>query len=378
MLFVSCPIGLETLLKQELHLLGIAAKKSQGGVQTQPTLKNLYTINYASRLSIRTLWPVHHFRIWKARNLYQQMRKIPWDQWLNHKQTFVLRATGKHSCFTNLQFACQLGKDAIADLFYDKYSERPSVDKTNPDLAIHLHFQNDSVIISLDASGFPLNQRGYRNENPSAAPLNESVAAAMVLFSGSQKAQTIFDPCCGSATLLIESAMAHCKIPPGYFRTEKQSWAFVKWACFDAKLFAQIRAHYDEQIRSSEQNYLGYEMDLDVAKNAQKIADVLSPWATINIMAKSCKEANNHELLQKPYTLLSNPPFGKRITLNSSTTGFIHELAKRANYTCLLTPDINVGYIQAKPSKQFSFMMSGQKTFMTLWSHSANERVEHR
>lgn len=217
--FVTCAQGLEKLLCQELEELGISGiKLGFKGVYVQEgTIEDVYHINYCSRIAGRVLVPIKHFRCRDRKVLYQNCAEIDWLSYIPKGKTFAIDANVKNPQLRNSLFAAQVMKDAICDQFREKFGERPNVDTRNPDIQLNLFIQNEEAIVSFDTSGVPLHKRGYRTENVQA-PIQESLAAALLRIAGYKGHENFCDPCCGSGTFLIEAAMIATITPPGFLR----------------------------------------------------------------------------------------------------------------------------------------------------------------
>ncbi len=240
--------GLEKVLAQELVNLGAANVQELNRAVLftgEPDL--LYLVNYCSRTALSILMPVAEFRIRSKEDLYNGGSKIDWERFMDPDDTFSIVPVINSPHFSHTGYAGLILKDAIADTFRKKSGRRPSVDTKDPRILINLHISNDLVTISIDSTVIPLFKRGYRQDQ-TAAPLNEVLAAGILLLSGWNASATLTDPMCGSGTIPIEAAMIACKIPPGKFR---KSFGFQKWKEYDDALFESIKLKEDSKIISS-------------------------------------------------------------------------------------------------------------------------------
>lgn len=299
--------GLEDVLAGELTSLG--ANDIQIGrrmVSFTGDKRLLYTANIHCRTALRILKPVYTFKAKNADEVYAEIKKFKWFDILTEKNTFAIDAVVFSSVFTHSKFVAYRVKDAIADYFMQRTGKRPSVSVANPDILINIHIAEDKCTVSLDSSGESLHKRGYRVAQ-TEAPLNEVLAAGMILKTGWKGECDFIDPMCGSGTLLIEAAMIAMNIPPGIYRN---GFAFEKWNDFDSELFDEI---YNDDSGEREFKHKIYGSDI------QAKAIVI---ATENI--KSAGVAKYIKLTTKPFQqythapaengiLVTNPPYGERI-----------------------------------------------------------------
>lgn len=218
--------GLEEVLSTELQSVGAKnIEKLNRAVAFEGSLETLYLSNYLCRTALRILIPIKTFQVRNQDELYREMMRIDWSQYLSATDTISIDSVANASAFTNSMFVSMKAKDAIVDQFRNKTGERPSVDTLSPDLRINIHIYKEDCTLSLDSSGNSLHKRGYRVES-NKAPLNEVLGAGLVLLSGWDKKKNLIDPMCGSGTLLTEACMYAKNIPPGYFRKE---FGFQRW-----------------------------------------------------------------------------------------------------------------------------------------------------
>ncbi|MDD2911047.1 MAG: THUMP domain-containing protein, partial [Petrimonas sp.] len=196
----------------------------------------MYKANVHCRTALRILKPIYNFKAENAGEVYDALKQLNWEDYLSLDKTFSIDAVVFSHIFNHSKFVAYKVKDAIADWFSERYEKRPSVSVTNPDIVFNIHIAHNKCTLSLDSSGESLHKRGYRIAQ-TEAPLNEVLAAGMILKSGWRGESTFVDPMCGSGTLLIEAAMIALGIPPGIHR---QSFGFEKWSDFDEDLFSDI------------------------------------------------------------------------------------------------------------------------------------------
>ncbi|MEG2045750.1 MAG: THUMP domain-containing protein, partial [Comamonas sp.] len=225
-LFLPCAAGVEGLLADEVHAITGASGQDllvgRGGVMLRGMWRDAMLLNLHSRLAQRVLIELSHSMYRNENDLYRAASEVAWEIWFSPKETFKIEVTSQHSPLTSLNFAALRVKDAIADRFREKrHGVRPSVETHHPDVRVHLHLTTDGATIYIDTSGEALFKRGWR-EDKGDAPLKETLAAAMIAASGwdphGDDPQPLYDPCCGSGTVLIEAAQMARKIPAGILR----------------------------------------------------------------------------------------------------------------------------------------------------------------
>src|SRR3712207_6790824 len=174
-------------------------------------------LNLHSRLAQRVLVQLSHTPYTDEQQLYEAASQVAWEAWFTTKQSFKIEVTAQHSPLKSLNFAALKIKDAVADRFRDKRGERPDVDTQWPDVRIYAHLTSQEATLYIDTSGEPLFKRGWR-EDKGEAPLKETLAAAVIAASGWDGTVPLYDPCCGSGTIVIEAAQVACNIAPGLLR----------------------------------------------------------------------------------------------------------------------------------------------------------------
>ena len=299
--------GLEKVLSEELVILGAGnVQIANRAVLFEGDMSLLYRANYSLRTALSVLMPVADFIIRSKDDLYKGGSKVEWDRFMDTDDTFSIMPVINSTHFVHTGYAALILKDAIADSFRNKTGRRPSVDTSNPRILINLHISNDLVTISLDSSVVPLFKRGYRQEQ-SVAPLNEVLAAGIILLSGWKVSAALTDPMCGSGTIPIEAGLIACKIPPGKFR---QFFGFQRWKDFDEDLFEKIKLECNSQIGVSPVKISGSDISgqtLQLAK-ANVVKAGLSDIIALKISDfKDLRSVDDHGFL------FLNPPYGQRI-----------------------------------------------------------------
>ena len=299
--------GLEKVLSDELIGLGAGnVQAANRAILFEGDKSLLYRVNYSVRTALSVLMPVADFRIRSKEDLYKGGSKIEWDRFMDTDDTFSIVPVINSLHFGHTGYAGLIIKDAIADYFRDKTGTRPSVDTTSPRLLINLHISNDNVTISLDSSVVPLYKRGYRQEQ-TVAPLNEVLAAGILLLSGWNVSSTLTDPMCGSGTIPIEAGLIASKIPPGKFR---QFFGFQKWKDFDEDLFEKIKLECNSQIGLSPVKIFGSDISEEALKFAK--ANVVRAGLSDVITLEKSDFKDLKSIDEHGYVFL-NPPYGQRI-----------------------------------------------------------------
>ncbi len=304
--------GLENVLADELRQLG--AENVEPGnrmVSFTGDLAMLYRANIGCRTALRILKPIYKFYAQDADELYNAVKDFAWDEYLSSSQTFSIDATVFSEKFRHSRFVTYRVKDAIADYFTEKYGKRPSIRLNNPDLVFDVHISDNEVTLSLDSSGESLHKRGYR-EAQTEAPINEVLAAGIILLTGWRGETDFVDPMCGSGTFLIEAALIAANINPGIFRS---SFAFERWPDFDQELFDEIY-NDDSKERPFEHKIYGSDISpkaIDIALRNIKSAAV-GKYVEVKAQPLQSIEHAPHE--GSGGILFTNPPYGERISVD--------------------------------------------------------------
>ena len=300
-------MGLENVLAEELIALG--ANNVQIGrrmVSFSGDKELMYRANFQLHTAIRILKPIATFKARSAEDMYEEVKKIDWSQYIEKGKTFSVDSVVYSDEFRNSRFVTYKVKDAIVDQFREKTGDRPNVSVTNPDIRLHIHIAEDEASLSLDSSGESLHRRGYRQESVEA-PLNEVLAAGMILMTGWKGETDFIDPMCGSGTLLVEAALIARNISPGVFRKE---FAFEKWPDFDADLFDMI---YNDDSQEKEFNHhiYGYDINIKAVNTARLNVRAAGLTKDITVEEQDFKDFTKPE--QKSI-MITNPPYGERIS----------------------------------------------------------------
>ena len=299
--------GLEEILAGELIALG--ANDVQIGrrmVSFTGDKELLYKANFHCRTALRVLKPIYHFKAKDADAVYKEVKKVSWENYISTDKTFAIDSVIYSDDFNHSKFVAYRTKDAIVDYFTDKYEKRPSVRVNKPDLYINIHISHNDCTLSIDSSGDSLHKRGYRIEQ-TEAPLNEVLAAGMLMKAGWKGETNFVDPMCGSGTLLIEAAMIALNIAPGIHRKE---FAFEKWVDFDQELFDRI---YNDDDNEREFSFKCYGSDISGAAIETARKNIRNAGLNKYIDLKELP-FQQYADVPRPGIMITNPPYGERIS----------------------------------------------------------------
>ena len=299
--------GLEEVLAKELTELGASNIEIGNRMVAFTGDKALmYKANFCLRTAIRILKPIKHFQANTADEVYDNVKAIAWEKYLDNTKSFAIDAVVFSNEFRHSKFVAYKVKDAIVDYFRDKTGERPSVRINTPDVLLNIHIAEDRCTLSLDSSGESLHRRGYRQEAVEA-PLNEVLAAGMILMTGWKGECDLIDPMCGSGTIPIEAALIARNIAPGVFRKE---FAFEKWVDFDQDLFDSI---YNDESQEREFNHKIYGYDNNPKANEIAVRNVKAAGLSKEIELK-LQPFQQFEQPKEKSIIITNPPYGERIS----------------------------------------------------------------
>ncbi len=299
--------GLEKVLARELEILGATnVVIANRAVMFNGDMELMYKVNYCSRTALSVLKQIADFRIRSVEDLYRNASKVSWSEFMDADNTFSVVPVVSSKIFGHTGYPGLVVKDAVADYFRKLTGRRPSVDAVDPMVVINLHISNDQVNISLDSSVIPLFRRGYRTEQ-GIAPLNEVLAAGILLIAGWDLSTPLLDPMCGSGTFSIEAGLMANRIPPGKFRS---FFGFTKWKDFDKSLLNKVKLESDNQLIKSTVKIL-----------ASDISELATGQARINIANAGLSELisvevsdfNNIKPIDTGGYIFMNPPYGKRL-----------------------------------------------------------------
>lgn len=300
--------GFEDILAKELTQLG--AMEVEKGVRNVSFVGDkgfMYKANLGLRTAIKILKPIHSFRVNREEDLYKNVKNMKWEDYLKPSGSLAVDATVHNSVFTHSQYTALKTKDAIVDRFRDQTGERPNVDLRFPDLKINVHIDRQRCTISLDTSGESLHRRGYKTAT-NIAPINEVLAAGLIIMSGWDGQTDFMDPMCGSGTMLAEAAMIACNIPPNLMRKE---FAFERWEDWDVDLFEKIEESLLKKTRDFHHKIIGYDKSPSaVAKAKENIKNAhLDEFVHIQHEDFFKTQKGGDEKLH----MVFNPPYGERL-----------------------------------------------------------------
>lgn len=304
--------GLEDILAEELRKLGASkVEKGTRNVTFEGDLGFMYKANLCCRTAIKILKPIAAFNIFTEEDLYKKVYEIPWEQYMDPKGSLAVDATVFSEKFTHSKYIALKTKDAIVDRFRDQSGERPDVDLDHPTLRINVHIDRNICTISLDSSGQSLHKRGYKVET-TFAPINEVLAAGIVMLAGWNGQCDLLDPMCGSGTILTEAAMIACNIPPNLNREE---FGFETWRDFDVDLYEVIEASALKKIRDFHFKVYGYDTDAMAVEKARSNVKSANLGDFIEIKKEdffTTKKEGDRYLY-----LVFNPPYDERLSIQN-------------------------------------------------------------
>lgn len=306
-LVATCSRGLEEVLAAELRGLGLeGVAAGRGFVGFTGGLRAVYEANLRLRTAARVVVPVVRGQVQGKKELYDLAATVPWHRFVQRGQTIGVEVAGRSHVFSNTNFAAQVVKDAVVDTIRSREGWRPSVDRSEPDMRLHLHLSDGLTTLSLDSTGEQLSHRGYRPRG-GPAPIAETLAAGILLLADYDGSQPLLDPLCGTGTFAAEAALIATRTPPGL----RREFAFESWAMHDLQLYQEIkreasRAHRDapapivardrdaRAVQATRRNLKAAWMDKWVEVEQRDALDLELPWSEGGI-------------------IVANPPYGKRV-----------------------------------------------------------------
>lgn len=320
--------GLEELGCEELRELG-AANVTPGhrGITFAADMATLYRINYRSRLLSRVLAPLITFDCHSTKYLYKTARSLPWTDLFGLENTFAVFAQVSGSAIRHSQYAGLCLKDAVADSFREEHGRRPDVDPKHPDVWLNLHVRNNRATISLDCSGGSLHRRGYRKEGVDA-PMQETVAAAIIRLTGWDGTTPLYDPMCGSGTLLCEAFMHAARIPAAFLRPR---FGFERLPEFDAGKWKMERKKADAAMRPVPADLIrGSDIEDEAVRAARRNLAALPEGGRIKVFRTDFRDIAD----LSNTTIVCNPPYGIRMKKDGDITAFVRELGDFLKQRC--------------------------------------------
>ena len=369
--------GFEDLLANELTQLG--AQKVKKGVRNVTFYGDtgfMYKCNLGLRTAIKILKPIASFKVVNEADLYDKIYKIKWEDYVDYKGTIAINSTVHSTVFNHSQYISLKAKDAIVDRFRALKGERPSIDLKFPDLKINIHIDKLFCNVSLDSSGESLHKRGYKTAT-NIAPINEVLAAGLIMLSGWDGQSDLLDPMCGSGTILIEAAMIACNIPPNLLRNE---FAFEKWTDWDVELFEKIENSLLEKTRDFHHNIYG----IDKAPSA--VTKAIENVKNANLESFISIRHDDYFKTSKSNTdflhIIFNPPYGERLEINMEELyGNIGNTLKR-NYSnsnaWFITSNVEaLKYVGLRPSRKIKlFNAKLESTFVKYEVYDGSKKAK--
>jgi putative N6-adenine-specific DNA methylase len=369
--------GFEDLLANELTQLG--AQKVKKGVRNVTFYGDkgfMYKCNLGLRTAIKILKPIASFKVVNEADLYDKIYKIKWEDYVDYKGTIAINSTVHSTVFNHSQYISLKAKDAIVDRFRALKGERPSIDLKFPDLKINIHIDKLFCNVSLDSSGESLHKRGYKTAT-NIAPINEVLAAGLIMLSGWDGQSDLLDPMCGSGTILIEAAMIACNIPPNLLRNE---FAFEKWTDWDVDLFEKIENSLLEKTRDFHHNIYGIDKAPSaVTKAIENVKNAnLESFISIRHEDYFKTSKSNTDFLH----IIFNPPYGERLEINMEELyGNIGNTLKR-NYSnsnaWFITSNVEaLKYVGLRPSRKIKlFNAKLESTFVKYEVYDGSKKAK--
>lgn len=303
----TCSRGLEEVLADELRALDVSGVSvGRGYVGFTGGLRAIYDANLRLRTAARVVVPVARGQARGQKELYEMAATVPWHRLVQRGQTIAIDVAGRASAFRNTNFAAQVVKDAVVDTIRQRQGWRPSVDRSQPDVRLHLHLSDGVTTVSLDSTGEQLSHRGYRPRG-GPAPLAETLAAGVLLLAGYDGSQPLLDPLCGTGTFSAEAALIATRTPPGL----RREFAFERWAMHDQRLFQEVTRTASHEHRDAPAPILARDRDERAVQAARR--NLKAAWMNRWVEVER-QDALNLEL---PWSsggiIVANPPYGKRV-----------------------------------------------------------------
>lgn len=322
--FATAAKGTEPLLRDELSELGVPrVRADRGGVHFGAESRDAYRACLWSRIAQRVLEPLAEFVCPDEDALYEGVKSIDWQRVLDPQRTLAVRAACRSSRLTHTQYIAQRTKDAVVDQLRERLGARPSVDRAAPDVQLFVHLVKDRATVYLDYSGDSLHEHGFR-ERQGAAPIKETLAAALARYSGWDRASPLVDPMCGSGTLLLEAGLWAAERAPGLAR---DSFGFERWADFDASAqstLRELRAEAKAAEKPLAFSLIGSDSDARALEAARANAEAAGLRLNLRLSPVTSAVPSSDA-----GGLLVNPPYGERLSRTSSLNDDLAALLRR-------------------------------------------------
>jgi putative N6-adenine-specific DNA methylase len=326
--FAQAADDIKDITEAELSALGATElSPSYRGLYFNADRKTLYRINFHSRLINRVLAPLIQFNCHSDKYLYNTAMQIPWEDFISPDHTFAVFATVTHSHIRHSKFAALRLKDAIADYFKKREGRRPSVDTREPDIWFNLYIENNEALISVDTSGGSLHRRGYRQASVSA-PMAETLAASIIRYSGWDGSKPLYDPFCGSGTLLCEAFLFASHTPSAY---KRKKFGFERLPDFDRALWKQVKQEGFQRITPLPKGLIsGSDISQEAVAAAQDNCAVIDPKHTVTLRQQDAFTIDRLE----NRIIVCNPPYGIRMKRKQDLSGFYKQIGDFLKQHC--------------------------------------------
>ncbi|MEX0312677.1 MAG: class I SAM-dependent RNA methyltransferase [Allomuricauda sp.] len=303
--------GFEPILAKELRNLGAGhVKEGVRNVSFEGDTGFMYKANLCLRTALKIFKPIATFQVFNEKQLYQNVYRMDWPQYFDHDKTFAINTTMHSEVFNNSMFVSQKAKDALVDKFRATERQRPSVNTQDPDIRINMHLYKNHCTVSLDSSGDSLHHRGYRIAT-NIAPINEVLAAGLLLTSGWDGLTDFIDPMCGSGTFLIEAGMIACNIPAN---VNRENYAFMHWKDYDGGLHEKIVDASLNKTREFHHKIIGYDKAPSAVRKAQENVENANLSEYISIERKDF--FRTEKPVDSKLHMVFNPPYGERLQID--------------------------------------------------------------
>ena len=309
-------LGIEDVLMEELEELGAKdIKKLKRAVSCKGDKRLVYKINLMARSALRVLIPIATFEAKKEETLYYHIKKIDWSKYMDVNETLAITSSVHSKYFTHSQYVALKSKDAIVDQFRENTTKRPNVNTVSPHLAVNIHIYEANVTVSIDTSGQSLHKRGYRKEF-FVAPINEALAASLILLTGWKGETTFMDPMCGSGTILAEAAMIATNTPP---QLNRDYFAFKKGKNFDEKLWNEVVEEAMNNIKEPTCKIWGFDKSFQSIRIAERNLEYAKMREFIQLKRKDFEKNSAPD---NEGVIVTNPPYGERIETSEDIVEF--------------------------------------------------------
>ncbi|MCP3918771.1 MAG: RNA methyltransferase [bacterium] len=365
--FVTCAPGLEPVLFEEAKALALPKLERQiGGVRFEGTLIDAWRANLWLRTAVRVLLRIQRFEARHADALLENAMAVEWERWLAPEGFLWIDAQSRDSALDHTRFIEQCVKDAICDRFRASTGVRPSVRKEAPDLRVHVHVSRDRVTLSLDTSDDSLHKRGWRAAQ-GRAPVSETLAAAMVMFSGWNQRAPLVDPFCGSGTILVEAALLAANAAPGLYRPR---FGFESWLVHDAAAFAKLKDEAAALRRELPRKLRLVGLDVDPARIDDARANLAATGFDDRVELEVSNATEFAPLPGWNAWIVTNPPYGERIGEAAETEELYRAFGGQLREHCA---GYRLALLAGSPEHAKALGMGGLKRHTVV--HGGAERV---